>query len=235
MVCLRIQASTDEQGKLLARTAHQIRTLRRLRESDGVGRSSSPQTVSARWLLGAIGGVIAAAALCAWGALCLMFWQGSWQLLYHPQATVARTPANVGLAFDDLGFAATEAGLPRLHGWWIPAAPGARYSRYTALYLHGASWQPRRHGRRIARLHGAGSTFRLRLPRLRTEPALQPSEAHWREDAESALQYLDRHTPRPRRFLVLFGQGLGANLALEIAAAHPDWPAWSWMNRCARR
>src|SRR5579863_9475986 len=90
-------------------------------------RQSPPPTVSVRWLLAAVSIAIVGAAFCAWGALCLLFWQGSWQLLYHPTSVVARTPANIDLAFDAIPFATTEAGEPRLSGWWIPAAPDARY------------------------------------------------------------------------------------------------------------
>ena len=70
---------------------------------------TTPPIVSGRWLLGAVALMVAAAALCGWCALCLLFWQGSWQLLYHPASAVARTPASAGLAFDSVGFAATDA------------------------------------------------------------------------------------------------------------------------------
>lgn len=187
------------------------------------GHSSPPQTVSALWLFGAIGAVIGAAALSSWGALCLMFWQGSWQLLYHPQAVVARTPASVGLAFDDLAFAATEAGLPRLHGWLIPAPPGARYSRYTVLYLHGTNGNLGDTVDELARLHNAGlNEFAFDYRGYGRSQPIHPSEAHWREDAEWALQYLTGTRHIPISSVVLVGQNLGANLALEMAASHPD-------------
>src|SRR5580658_5412537 len=100
-------------------------------------KSAAPPTVSARWLLTASTIAIAGAAICAWLTLCLLFWQGSWQLLFHPVSPVTRTPASEGLAFDAVAFATTETGEPRLKGWWIPANSGAPYSRFTALYLHG--------------------------------------------------------------------------------------------------
>src|ERR1700739_1839216 len=96
--------------------------------------AAPPPTVSGRWLLGAIAVAATAAGLCAWGVLCLLFWQGSWQLLYHPTAAIARTPAAVGLTFDPVGFATTDTGAPQLTGWWIPAGSTARF---TVLYLHG--------------------------------------------------------------------------------------------------
>ncbi|HET6170673.1 MAG TPA: hypothetical protein VFE01_10860, partial [Terracidiphilus sp.] len=85
--------------------------------------STQPPTVSLRWLGGAIAVTLVVAAFCAWGALCLLVWQGSWQFLYHPSAPIASTPASAGIAFSDIEIGANEAGIPTLQGWWIPAAP----------------------------------------------------------------------------------------------------------------
>ena len=164
-----------------------------------------------------------AAAFCAWAALCLIFWQGSWQLLYHPQVTVARTPANIGLAFDDLGFAVTEAGVPRLNGWWIPAVPGARYTRYTALYLHGAT----------ATSVTRSTPWPVFTPQASTySPSTTAATA--RASPSIPAKPIGAKTPSgrsstslvpvmsPAGSIVLVGNGLGANLALEIAASHPE-------------
>jgi hypothetical protein len=152
-----------------------------------------------------------------------MFWQGSWQLLYHPQSSVARTPANAGLAFDDLAFAVTEAGIPRLKGWWIPAVPGARYCRCTVLYLHGANGNLGDTVDEMARLHNAGlNVFAFDYRGYGQSQPVHPSQAHWREDAEWALQYLTGTRHLPANSIVLVGQDLGADLAIQIAAAHPE-------------
>lgn len=187
------------------------------------GPSSQPPTVSARWLAAAIAVVLAAATLCAWGALCLVVWQGSWQLLYHPAATVARTPASVGIPFSNLGFAASEAGLPRLQGWWIPAAPDARNSRFTAIYLHGANGNLSNCVDVLSQLHSAGlNVLAFDYRGYGQSQFVHPSEARWREDAESAIRYLTDTRHIASHAIVLVGSGLGANLALEVAAAHPD-------------
>src|SRR3954447_4194741 len=90
------------------------------------GTKSRPQqsptihaTVSGRWLLTALAISIPAAALCTWTVLCLLFWQGSWQLVYRPAAAVTRTPSNVGIAYEPVSLATDDAGVPQLHGWWI--------------------------------------------------------------------------------------------------------------------
>lgn len=171
-------------------------------------------------MLIATGIAIGAAAACAWLTLCFLFWQGSWQLLYHPAAAVTRTPASAGLGFDPIAFATTEAGLPRLKGWWIP---GEAQSRFTAIYLHGASGNVGDTVDALKALHDAGlNVLAFDYRGYGQSEAAHPSEAHWREDAESAIEYLTNTRHIPTASIVLFGRGLGANLALEAAATHPE-------------
>ncbi len=183
--------------------------------------SASPPTVSGRWVLIAVSIAIVAAGVCAWGTLCLLFWQGSWQLLYHPNSAITRTPASVGLAFDSVGFATNEAGEPRLKGWWVAGNPGARY---TAIYLHGAAGNLGDTVDALVPLHDAGlNVFAFDYRGYGNSKFERPSEARWREDAESAIEYLTNTRHVPAGSIVLFGRGLGANLALEVAAAHPEF------------
>jgi len=180
-------------------------------------------TVSWQWLLTAGGLAIAGAAVCAWGALCLLFWQGSWQLLYHPVSAVTRTPASVGLTFDAVGLETTQAGEPRLKGWWIPAAAGARYERFTVLYLHGQRGNLGDAAEELAALHALGlNVLAFDYRGYGQSEFERPGEARWREDAESALNYLTATRHVAADSIVLDGRELGANLALEIAAAHPE-------------
>jgi uncharacterized protein len=180
-------------------------------------------TVSGRWLLTAVGIAVAGAALCAWGALCLLFWQGSWQLLYHPTSAVTRTPANLGLAFDAVGFATTQAGEPRLKGWWIPAAADAKFGRYTVVYLHGQNGNLGDTVDELAALHALGlNALAFDYRGYGRSEFERPSEARWREDAESALSYLTATRHVSAGTIVLDGKDLGADLALEVAAAHPE-------------
>jgi hypothetical protein len=188
----------------------------------GVARphSAPTPTVSGRWLLTAVAIALPAAGFCAWAVLCLLFWQGSWQLLYHPAATVARTPAGIGLAFDPVAFATTDTGAARLQGWWIPAQPSAHY---TVLYLHGKDGNLGDTLDDLAGLHGAGvDVLAFDYRGYGQSQFVHPSETRWRQDAEWALEYLAATRHIDPRSIVLDGSGLGANLALEIAAAHPE-------------
>lgn len=185
--------------------------------------ASGPPLVSGRWLLAAVGLSIAGAALCAWGALCLLFWQGSWQFLYHPTSAVSRTPANAGVAYEQVKFATTDTGVPRLSGWWIPAATGAPYRRFTVVFLHGQDGNLGDTVGALADLHAVGvNVLAFDYRGYGQSQFVRPSEAHWREDADWALQYLilTRHI-NPAR-IVLDGTGLGADLALEVAAENAE-------------
>jgi pimeloyl-ACP methyl ester carboxylesterase len=202
----------------MARNAPKSAPTRRLTQTHAVEQEQP--TVSARWLLVALAIVVPVAGLCAWGTLCLLFWQGSWQLLYHPSANVTRTPSNIGLGYSMVGFATTDTGVSRLAGWWIPAEPAARM---TALYLHDGNGNMGDTLDDLARLHTAGlNVLAFDYRGYGTSQFAHPSEKTLRQDADWALEYLagtrhvDPHTT------ILAGRGLGANLALEVAATHPD-------------
>ncbi|MFZ1015692.1 MAG: alpha/beta fold hydrolase [Terracidiphilus sp.] len=186
----------------------------------GAVERQPPPTVSARWIGSALLVVLAAAALCVWGVLCLMFWQGSWQLLYHPTSRILHTPAQASVAFDEIGFATTEAGIPEMQGWWIPAGSGAKS---TVLYFHGANGNMSDTVSALARLHAAGlGVFTFDYRGYGQSHFVRPSEARWRQDAESALRYLENTRHIPPGAIVVAGEGLGADLALEVAAMHPE-------------
>ncbi|HVC47168.1 MAG TPA: alpha/beta hydrolase [Terracidiphilus sp.] len=185
--------------------------------------SAQPPTVAPLWLITVLGSVVVGGLVFTWIALCFVFWQGNWQLLYHPTSKITRTPAVVGLAFNSVGLATTEAGVPRLSGWWIPAAPGAPGARYTALYLHGATGNLSNTLDDLQRLHAAGLTvLAIDYRGYGQSRFVHPSQDRWRQDAEWALQYLTGTRHAAPGSILLVGQGLGADLALEIAAAHPN-------------
>jgi len=187
------------------------------------GKHAPPPVVDGRWLIKALVWSLLGAAFCAWAVLCLLFWQGSWQLLYHPKTTIARTPASIGLAFEPVGFAATESGVQRLQGWWIPAPPAAQFARYTVLYLHGQDENLGDTIDALAHLQAVGvNVLAFDYRGYGQSQFARPSEANWLEDAAWALQYLRDTRHIDSRAIILDGSGLGANLALEFAGKHPE-------------
>ena len=183
--------------------------------------SAQPANISPRWLLSAIIIALAGAALCAWGTLCLLFWQGSWQLLYHPKPGESAVPPS-SIAFEQVGFAANEAGQLRIHGWWIPAVTEPS-SRFTIVYLHGAKGNLGDSVEDLAALHAVGvNVLAFDYRGYGQSEFAHPSEARWIEDTGWALDYLVQTRHTDPHSIVLLGKELGADLAIIVAAAHPE-------------
>jgi hypothetical protein len=179
--------------------------------------------VSLHWLLSAAAIAILGAIFCAWLTLCLLFWQGSWQLLYHPKAAIANTPSSAGLTFETIHFAATETGTNQLTGWWIPSPT----ARNTVLYLHGADGNLSDTVTTLAALHAQNlAVFAIDYRGYgQSQPihdAGHPNEKQLRQDAEWALTWLTLTRNTPAKTIVVYGTGLGANLAAELAADHSE-------------
>ncbi len=203
-----------------SRPASDLKTPVRRATGNAAHHSAGPPTVSPRWLVGGIVIALIAALLFAWGTLCILFWQGSWQLLYRPTAAVTQTPASVNLQFESVGFATTASGEPQLHGWWIQASPQARY---TAIFLHGETGNLGDTVNFLVPLHESGLNLLAFDYRGYGQSHFEhPSEVRWREDADSAIRYLTGTRHIPIGSILLVGRDLGANLAIEVAASHPD-------------
>jgi uncharacterized protein len=186
-------------------------------------RSELPPTVSPRWLMAAVSITLAGAALCAWGTLCLLFWQGGWQLLYHPKAVLNRTPSSMGIRFEPVSFATAETGQPRIQGWWIPASQPLPLNRFNILYLHGATGNLGDSVEELARLHVLGvNVLAFDYRGYGQSQFAHPSESRWLEDANLALDYLVQTRHLEPHSIAIAGHELGADLAVELAATHPE-------------
>jgi hypothetical protein len=129
----------------------------------------------------------------------------------------------MGIAYEPAAFAATEAGMPRLKGWWIPAAPDAHNARLTVLYLHGQAGNLGDSIQTLTALHTLGlNILAFDYRGYGQSQFAHPSEAHWHEDATWALNYLTSTRHVPAASILIDGKDLGANLALELAAAHSE-------------
>lgn len=180
--------------------------------------ADAPIAVSGRWLAGALGIALLAAAVCAYGTLALLFYQGQWQLILHPSKTISAKP---GAPFEDIQFDYTETGVARLNGWWIPADAGARWRGDTVLYLHGGSGSLSNYVNDLDALHALGvNVFAFDYRGYGKSAGPHPDEARMEADADAAWDYLTgtRHVD-PKRS-VLYGRGVGASVAAELAARH---------------
>jgi alpha-beta hydrolase superfamily lysophospholipase len=172
--------------------------------------------VSGRWLLAATALTLLAAAVSVYGTLCLLFYQGQWQILYHPSRTIRATPADTHLNFDDIRFDVTDTGTPRLDGWWIPAGVPAAA---TILYLHGSRGSLSDCVPALAALHGIGANvFAIDYQGFGRSAGSHPTERLLDDDAVAAWTYLTDTRRIPARNIVVDGNGVGATLAALVAA-----------------
>ncbi len=178
--------------------------------------------VSPAWLIKAIALVLLAAALCTYVALCLLFRQGQWQLVLHP-VHFSSAPPNTP---DVVRFAPDDSGTPQLVGTWLLAAPGARYSETTILFLPGGDGSRSNFSSIIESLHDLGlNVLAFDYRGYGFSSNIHPNEQRMTEDAESAWRYLTSTRSIPPDHIVPYGAGVGASLAAGLAQNHPGIPA----------
>ena len=182
-------------------------------------RKADPQfpNVPAQWLLRAFAITLAGIAACVWLLLCFLFWQGSWQLLYHPSRSVFATPATIHLPFQTISFDASETGVTQLTGWWIPSNSAIPHT--AMLLLHGADGDLSDTLPLDAWLHAQHQNiFVIDYRGYGQSAAGRPSEQQSLHDASRAIAWLSDTRQIPLTGIVLWGTGTGATLAAEAAS-----------------
>jgi len=179
--------------------------------------------ISGKWLLSALGIVLGAAVICAYATLCLLFYQGSWQLIFRPSRTVSTAP---NVPYQEVQFDYTETGKPQLTGWWIPVGSNAQYSGNTILFLHDGQGSLSDTVTKLQDLHTLGiNVFAFDYRGFGKSADLHPSETSLNQDADASLDYIIGTRHVPARSILLYGTGLGAPLAATTTARHPETAA----------
>ena len=163
-----------------------------------------------KWAKGLLVSLVALGLLYAG----LVFGEG--RFIYFPARGLTATPADAGLDFVDVHFEA-EDGV-RLHGWWVPGQD----NHATLLWFHGNAGNLSDRVELLDLLHdelGVGVFMLDYRGYGRSEG--KPSEAGLYADARAALEATQVHAGVRPEEVVLFGQSLGAAVAVEFASAHP--------------
>ena len=190
-------------------------------------RASAPpemiELIDPRWILKALAIIFAAAFLCAYATLCILFARSQWQLVLHPSRTVATTPAALHLPFTAVRFGVDNTGQPQLTGWWIPSDST---TPNTALILHSASGSIADALPDAQLLHAQHLNVLLFDYRGYGQSlGPHPTQASMQSDAATALAYLTTTRSIPADSIVVYGIGLGASLAVHLCAQNPQLPA----------
>jgi len=149
---------------------------------------------------------------------CMILGSNERELVYGPIREYAGTPAEQGLAYDELWLAVSRddgAGTQRVHGWWLPATAA---EAPTLLYLHGTRFSLGSSLLRIARLHDLGfNVLAIDYRGFGRSDGDLPSESQIKVDARAAWAELVRREPRDDRRYI-YGHSLGAAVAIELGA-----------------
>ena len=148
------------------------------------------------------------------GLAALIFFSQSWlvHLPHVPGRALVATPAQIGLAYEEVSFHA-EDGVA-LHGWYVPADN----ARATLLFFHGNAGNISHRLDSLRIFHELGLASFIFDYRGYGRSEGRPSEHGLRADARAARAYLveDRRIEPAR--IVVFGRSLGAAVAACLAA-----------------
>ena len=143
------------------------------------------------------------------------------QFIFFPRSDVERTPAELGLAYEDVSFETSDR--RSLNGWFVPAparetASDMGNSDVTFLWMHG-NWGNM--GQRVDDLalfhHLLGVNVFIFDYRGYGNSDGKPSEKGVYRDSRAALDYLAARDDLDPDRIIYFGRSLGAAVAVELA------------------
>ncbi|QVL49027.1 MAG: alpha/beta hydrolase [Thiocapsa sp.] len=137
-------------------------------------------------------------------------------MVFYPTRALAATPADWGLAFEDVELTAEDG--TRLHGWYIPH-PDATH---TLLFFHGNAGNISHRGDSIAIFNRLGLSVLIIDYRGYGRSAGRPSEAGVYLDARAARDHLVEVRGVDPKRIIIFGRSLGASVAADLAARVPS-------------
>jgi hypothetical protein len=134
-------------------------------------------------------------------------------LFYHPSKTLHITPADAGLAYEDVRISNTSS--PELHAWFLPAKKEAFG---TVLHLHGNAENMSNHLGGVYWLPSKGFNVMLLDYQGYGQSEGSPSPANTVKDVVLAYEHLANRADIDLSKVILFGQSLGGSIALYVAA-----------------
>lgn len=132
--------------------------------------------------------------------------------IYYPTAGIERTPGDVGLRYEDVSFNVDDG--PKLNGWFIPAE-GARA---VILYCHGNAGNISHRIEIIKILNSLKLDIFIFDYRGYGRSEGSPSEKGLYRDARAAYNYLVSREDVARERIVVYGESIGGNIAIDLAS-----------------
>jgi hypothetical protein len=148
--------------------------------------------------------------------LGLLIWWLQPRMLFYPLRALHATPADWGLAYDDVRIT-TDDGVA-LHGWLIPAPEARAAPPRTLLFFHGNAGNIAHRRESIAIFVELGLDVLIIDYRGFGRSQGSPSEHGLYRDAAAAWHWLTDERGVGADEIVLFGRSLGGAVAIELAA-----------------
>jgi alpha/beta superfamily hydrolase len=146
-------------------------------------------------------------------ALCVLVFIFQARLLYLPNIGgrgLSATPADIGLAFEDVRFSTRDGAA--LHGWFIPAPQ----AQHVLLHCHGNGGNISHRLDAIRLFHDLGLSVFIFDYRGYGLSAGRPDEEGTYRDAEAAWNYLLDARGLSAERIVVHGHSLGAAIAAQL-------------------
>lgn len=153
---------------------------------------------------------ILATAAGVYALVCLAVWALQARLVWYPGPSPSGTPADAGLAFEDVTIATPDG--ERLHAWFLPAREG----RGVVLVSHGNAGTVENRLDLARTFLAQGRSVLLYDYRGYGNSTGEPSEEGTYVDATSAWDALAARGFPPHS-IVSYGESLGGAVAIELA------------------
>jgi hypothetical protein len=148
----------------------------------------------------------------AYALVCVLAYLFQRHLVYFPERSLAGTPGDLGLEYEDVR--PTTEDSVRIHGWFVPA----RERRTALLYCHGNAGNVSHRVVPIRIFHELGLSVLIFDYRGYGESEGRPDERGTYLDARAAFRHLVEVEKFDPSEVVIFGESLGAAVAVELAA-----------------
>jgi fermentation-respiration switch protein FrsA (DUF1100 family) len=152
-------------------------------------------------------------------ALCLFVRWREPSMIYYPTRQIELTPERVGLPYEDV-YLTTADGV-KINGWFLPAPRALPSSPFTLLFLHGNAGNISHRFEKFAVFRDLGADVFIIDYRGYGRSDGQPNEEGTYLDAQAAYEYLTKTLNRDPRTIVLYGESLGAAVAVDLATKVP--------------
>ena len=137
------------------------------------------------------------------------------KLLYAPSPDLLASPQSVGFAFEDLKLPSAKD--VDIEGWYVPGADG----QPIVLLCHGNGGNMSHRLEKLKLLRQAGAGVMMFDYRGYGRSEGYSTEENTYADAEAAYAWL-RAKGLAAKDIVLYGESLGAAVAIELATRHPE-------------